>query len=117
MIAAAMMYEVSTQVMVSLVAARLPWMCGKATLAIVESSACMIVASMIETVMAPRCGAAAACTVVGVPGGGGLAGRATAAPVVVVRAGDAAPLSRSGAGSRGRGSALIALPACGRVRC
>jgi hypothetical protein len=31
-------------------------MCGSATFAIVVSSACMIVASMIETVIIPRCG-------------------------------------------------------------
>ena len=32
----------------------LPWMCGSATLAIVVSTPCMKVASMIETVIQPR---------------------------------------------------------------
>ena len=40
----------------SWVAPRLPCMCGSATLAMVVSSACMIVASITETVMAPRWG-------------------------------------------------------------
>ena len=56
MIAAATMYEVSTQVIWSCVAESDPWMCGSATLAIVLSSACMIEASITETVIRPRCG-------------------------------------------------------------
>jgi hypothetical protein len=53
-IAAATMYEVSTQAIWSWAADRLPWIWGSATLAIVLSTPCMIVASMIETVIAPR---------------------------------------------------------------
>jgi hypothetical protein len=48
------MYEVSTQAIWSWAADRLPWIWGSATLAIVLSTPCMIVASMIETVIAPR---------------------------------------------------------------
>ena len=51
MIAAAMMYEVSTQVIWSCVADSEPWMRGSATLAIVLSSACMIEASITDSVM------------------------------------------------------------------
>ena len=54
--AEATMYEVSTQVIWSCEACRLPCMCGSATLAMVVSSACMMVASMIEMVIIPRCG-------------------------------------------------------------
>src|ERR1700758_958777 len=54
MIAAATMYEVSTQVIWSCVADRLPCMRGSATLAMVLSSACRIDASMIVTVIMPR---------------------------------------------------------------
>jgi len=54
MIAAETMYEVSIQEIWSCDADRLPWMCGNATLAIVLSTPCMIVASMIDTVMALR---------------------------------------------------------------
>jgi hypothetical protein len=54
--AEATMYEVSTQVIWSCDACRLPCMCGSATLAIVVSSACMMVASMIEMVIIPLCG-------------------------------------------------------------
>ena len=53
-IAAATMYEVSTQAIWSWAADRLPWICGSATLAIVLSTPCMIVASMIEIVIAVR---------------------------------------------------------------
>ncbi len=56
MIAAATMYEVSTQAIWSCVADRLPCMCGSATLAMVLSSACRIEASITESVMSPRCG-------------------------------------------------------------
>jgi hypothetical protein len=56
MIAAATIYDVSTQVIVSCEASRSPVIDGSATLAIVVSSTCMIVASMIETVIRPRCG-------------------------------------------------------------
>ena len=49
--AAATMYEVSTQEIWSCELCSAPCMCGSATLAIVVSSACMIVASMIETVI------------------------------------------------------------------
>jgi hypothetical protein len=54
--AEATMYEVSTQVIWSCEACRLPCMCGNATLAMVVSSACMMVASMIEMVIMPLCG-------------------------------------------------------------
>src|ERR1700760_4574244 len=54
--AAATMYEVSTQVIWSCELCSAPCMCGSATLAIVVSSACMIVASMMETVIIPRWG-------------------------------------------------------------
>ena len=54
MIAAATMYEVTTQAIWSCEAERLPCMCGSATLAIVVSTPCMNVASMIETVIATR---------------------------------------------------------------
>jgi hypothetical protein len=53
--AAATMYEVNTQVIVSWAALRLPCMLGNATLAIVVSSTCMMVASMIDTVIMPAC--------------------------------------------------------------
>ena len=53
--AAATMKEVSTQVIWSCEADRLPCMCGRATLAIVPSSAWMMVASMIDMVIMPRC--------------------------------------------------------------
>ena len=56
MIAAATMYEVSTHDIWSCVAERLPCMCGSATLAIVLSSACMIEASITDSVIRPRCG-------------------------------------------------------------
>ena len=55
-VAAATMYEVSTQVIWSWELWSAPCMCGSATLAIVVSSACMIVASMMDTVIIPRCG-------------------------------------------------------------
>ena len=42
-------------------------MCGSATLAIVVSSACMIVASMMETTIMPRCGTAAAAVIAPAP--------------------------------------------------
>src|SRR5258708_39484691 len=100
MIAAATMYEVSTQVMVSLAADRLPCIYGRATLAIVESSACMIVASMIESVMAPRYLTAMA----GAAVGGGIGRGGSLAP---------APGVSSPPGARRRGSALISLPARG----
>lgn len=50
--AAATIYEVRTQDIWSWVAASEPCMCGKATLAIVESSDCMMVASITEKVIA-----------------------------------------------------------------
>src|SRR4051794_30686161 len=53
--AADTIYEVSTQVMVSWAAPRLPCMLGSATLAMVVSSTCMMVASMIDTVIMPAC--------------------------------------------------------------
>ncbi len=53
-IAAATMYEVRTQAIWSWAADRLPWICGSATLAMVLSTPCMIVASMIEIVIAVR---------------------------------------------------------------
>src|SRR5580698_4125819 len=54
MIAAATMYEVTTQAIWSCEQLRLPWMCGRATLAIVVSTPCMIVAQVIEAVIAAR---------------------------------------------------------------
>ena len=54
MIAAATMYEVTTQATWSCEADKLPWMCGSATLAIVVSTPCMIVAQVIEAVIAAR---------------------------------------------------------------
>src|SRR6185312_5017072 len=51
---AATMYEVSTQVIWSCEADRLPCMCGRATLAIVPSIAWITVASMIDTVIMRR---------------------------------------------------------------
>src|SRR5580704_707889 len=54
MIAAATMYEVTTQAIWSCEQLRLPWMCGSATLAIVVSTPCMIVAQVIEAVIATR---------------------------------------------------------------
>src|SRR6185369_182061 len=74
MIAAATMYEVSTQLTWSCEADRLPWICGSATLAIVVSTACMIVASMIEMVMAARLPPWA---------GGGTAGLPSAVPLTI----------------------------------
>ena len=59
MIAAATMYEVRTQVIWSWAAPRLPCMLGRATLAMVVSSTCITVASMIETVISPLCGTGA----------------------------------------------------------
>src|SRR6202030_1870178 len=59
MIAAATMYEVSTQAAWSWATDRLPWMCGSATLAIVLSTPCIIVASMIDAVIAARLGTGA----------------------------------------------------------
>jgi hypothetical protein len=53
-IADATIYDVSTQVIWSCEADRLPCMCGSATLAMVPSIACMMVASMIEMVIMPR---------------------------------------------------------------
>ncbi len=54
---AATMYEVSTQVIWSSDADRLPCMCGRATLAMVPSIAWMMVASITEMVIMPRCAA------------------------------------------------------------
>ena len=54
MIAAATMYEVSTQVISSLEAETLPWICGRATLAIVLSSEFITVAAMTDAVMNRR---------------------------------------------------------------
>src|SRR5580704_4939395 len=54
MIAAATMYDVTTQAIWSCEQLRLPWICGSATLAIVVSTPCMIVAQVIEAVMATR---------------------------------------------------------------
>jgi len=51
-------------------------MCGSATLAMVESSACMIVASITETVIRPRLGNG----VWAVGGGSGLCGMARPYP-------------------------------------
>ncbi len=54
MIAAATMYEVTTQAIWSCEADSEPCMCGRATLVIVVSTPCMNVASMIEIVIATR---------------------------------------------------------------
>ena len=54
MIAAETIYEVSTQVICSAEAETLPWMWGRATLAMVVSSEFITVASMMETVIAAR---------------------------------------------------------------
>ncbi|WP_239025829.1 hypothetical protein [Sphingomonas paeninsulae] len=54
MIAAATMYDVSTQVISSAEAETLPWICGSATLAIVLSSEFMTVAAITETVISRR---------------------------------------------------------------
>src|SRR5258708_12613166 len=99
MIAAATMYEVRTQVMVWIAAERLLCIYGRATLAIVESSACMIVANMIETVMAPRYLTAIAGAAVA---GGGIGRKGGLAP---------APGVSSPTSARRRGRALISLPA------
>ena len=56
MIAAAVMYEVSTQVISSKLADRLPCIYGSATLAMVWSSACISVAPTVQRVMIRRCG-------------------------------------------------------------
>ena len=56
-IADAAMYGASTQVLVSVAAPRLASRCGTATLAIVESSTCMKVASMTTMVIASAFGA------------------------------------------------------------
>jgi hypothetical protein len=56
--AAATMYEVSTHVISSCEADSVPCMCGSATLAMVLSSVCIRVASMIETVIMGRLSAA-----------------------------------------------------------
>ena len=53
-VAAATMYDVRTHEIWSCVAPIDPCMCGSATLAMVVSSACMIVASMMETTIMPR---------------------------------------------------------------
>ena len=54
MMAAETMYEVRTQATWFCEADSAPWICGRATLAIVLSTPCMIVASMIDTVMRAR---------------------------------------------------------------
>src|SRR5882757_5697184 len=54
MIAAATMYEVSTQLICSCVAESSPPMRGRATLAMVWSSACRNEASITEMVISPR---------------------------------------------------------------
>src|SRR5580692_6840702 len=54
MIAAATMYDVTTQAIWSCEHEKLPCICGSATLAIVVSTPCINVASMIDAVMAPR---------------------------------------------------------------
>ena len=64
MIAAATMYDVSTQEIWSCVADMPPCMCGNATLTIVVSTTCMTVASMIDTVIMPRLSGAAEALVV-----------------------------------------------------
>ena len=64
MIAAATIYEVSTQVIWSAEAETLPAMCGRATLAIVVSSEFITVASMIEAVIRPRLATPAAAPVI-----------------------------------------------------
>jgi hypothetical protein len=52
------MYEVNTQAIWSCEADKLPWICGRATLAIVLSTPCMMFANMIEAVIQPRLGTA-----------------------------------------------------------
>src|SRR5215472_15562668 len=54
MIAAATMYDVTTQAIWSCEHEKLPWMCGSATLAIVVSPPCMMVAQVIDAVIATR---------------------------------------------------------------
>jgi hypothetical protein len=54
-IADATIYEVNTQAIWSWVAERDPCMWGSATLAIVVSITCIIVPSIIEIVISPRC--------------------------------------------------------------
>src|SRR5579862_7245508 len=54
MMAAATMYDVTTQAIWSCEQEKLPCMCGNATLAIVVSTPCIKVASMIEAVIATR---------------------------------------------------------------
>src|SRR5580704_10853862 len=54
MIAAATMYDVTTQAIWSCEHEKLPCICGSATLAIVVSTPCIKVASMIDAVIAPR---------------------------------------------------------------
>jgi len=54
--AAATMYEVSTQSICTRVAPMLPPMCGSATLAIVISMDCRTVASVTAMVIGMRCG-------------------------------------------------------------
>src|SRR5215469_11283596 len=54
MIAAATMYDVTTQAIWSCEHEKLPCMCGSATLAIVVSTPCMIVAQVIDAVIAVR---------------------------------------------------------------
>src|SRR5215469_9289997 len=56
MIAAAVMYDVRTQVISSKLADRLPCIYGSATFAIVWSSACISVAPTVHSVMIRRCG-------------------------------------------------------------
>ncbi len=56
MIAAEITYDVSTQVISSCVADRLPCMYGSATLAIAESSTCIRVAIITHSVISARCG-------------------------------------------------------------
>src|SRR5262249_42707709 len=54
MIEAATMYEVTTQAIWSCEQDSEPWICGSATLAIVVSTPCMIVAQVIDAVIAAR---------------------------------------------------------------
>src|SRR5580704_12175710 len=54
MIAAATMYDVTTHAIWSCEQLKLPWICGSATLAMVVSTPCMIVAQVIEAVIAAR---------------------------------------------------------------
>src|SRR3974390_2003710 len=54
MIAAATMYDVTTQAIWSCEHEKLPCICGSATLAIVVSTPCMIVAQVIDAVIAVR---------------------------------------------------------------